>query len=333
MPSRNFSIPNIICELKQRELLTYSPSLFAKNLSKNGMSMLITTKIESLLVDRRIAENLQIFGLNQSDCPWLITKLHQLQRSIYTLDCYGESTWEIQSHVLEKIWDSIYGQLRLFGHDYREARRLTSDIRAYQQIEIQLRDEKLPTEIPIQDFYYLKTCDVRLSRTVIAKITQNPFASVMSEMWDFYDLASEVCDDLTDIYEDSFDFNCNRFMIQREVLGDSETLAEYSGFLDKIEKGTQEIFKKSEKTGLLEEQQVCRWAFQRVAEARSLLNPLRWARVQNSVSPHSAAFSEIPLSPCSGTAPLPPVLPASACVPTQMCALRNTFVKTTLPVI
>lgn len=293
MPSRNFSIPNIICEHKQRELLTYRPSLFAKNLSQNGMSRLITTKIEPLFADRRIAENLQIFGLNQSDCPWLITKLHQLQRSIYTLDCYGEATWEIQSHVLEQIWDSIYGQLRLFGHDYREARRLTSDIRAYQQIEIQLRDEKLPTGIPIQDFYYLKTCDVRLSRTVIAKSTQNPFASVMSEMWDFYDLASEVCDDLIDIYEDSFDFNCNRFMIQREILGNSETLAEYSGFLDLIEMRTLEILKKSEKTGLLEGKQVCSWALQKVADGRSLLNCLQMAWVQNPVLPPCLAFGSV----------------------------------------
>ena len=295
MSSRDFLTTSIICEHKQQELLTYSPSLcspspFVKNLSQNDMSRLITTKIESLFADRRIAENIQIFGLNQADCPWLIDGIHQLQRSIYTLDCYGESTWELQSHVLEKIWDSIYVQLRLFGHESQEAKRLTSDIRSYQQIEIQLRDGKLPTEIPIQNFYYLKTCDVRLSRTLIAKIAQNPFASVIFAMWDCYDLASEVCDDLTDIYEDPFDFNCNRFMIQREVLGDSETLAEYGGFLNLIEMQTQEILKKSEKMGLLEGKQVCNWAFQRVTEARTLLNCLHMAVVQNSVSHHHLAF-------------------------------------------
>ena len=53
-------------------------------------------------------------------------------------------------------------------------------------------------------------------------------------MWNYYDLVSEVCDDLTDIAEDALDFNCNRFVIQLESQGFEATRNDYISFLNSI---------------------------------------------------------------------------------------------------
>lgn len=249
----------------------YEPSLHRKALLSRDKLEHIRSKIDNLFANRLIVESLYLAHLKQRDRRWLMHGLRGLQESIYNLDFYGESTWEVQTEILSNIWENIYKQLKFFGFNYQEIDRLVNEIKAYQKIEMLLRERRPPTELPISDFYYLKTCDVRLSRKLITIVAQNSLSMSLNPIWDCYDLASEVCDDLIDLWEDSFDFNCNRFLFQGKIFGDFETRREYAQFLDVIAIRARRLARSTSELGLLGADLIYRWTLKKLDEARILL--------------------------------------------------------------
>ena len=124
----------------------------------------IGPKVQPLFLDRCLSEYIHQAGIRQSHSAWITKKLGLLQHSIYELDKYGESNWELSPQELDEIWARILGQLRRWGISHKQSYSITKDIKLYQHIEMDLRRGICPIRIPIHRFYHLKTCDVRLAR-------------------------------------------------------------------------------------------------------------------------------------------------------------------------
>ncbi|MDQ3903404.1 MAG: hypothetical protein M3247_07170 [Thermoproteota archaeon] len=237
----------------------------------NVESEIISTKVAALFAVRRIDANIHFVCHKEIERQWLINKLRSLQYSIYKLDRCGETNWIPSNNILDELWANIYEQLRFFGIGKREINLLLRDMKAYQRVEALLREGRSPTEVAIQDFYYLKTCDVRLARRLISLVTHHKYSKFITLAWNYYDLASEICDDLTDVWEDSFNYNCNRFTIKRRLFGENETRAEYSSFLHLIEAGARDLTKGAKESGILEINQICQWALRTIDTAKVIL--------------------------------------------------------------
>ena len=106
--------------------------------------------------------------------PWLLNRsnlrnkksfydrLQKLQKDIYDLDTYLESTWKLKDKVLRRKWKKIFSTLSKFGIDKKECNNWCREIFVYQKQEVALRKKKLPTELPVSEFYFYKSCDVKL---------------------------------------------------------------------------------------------------------------------------------------------------------------------------
>lgn len=214
-------------------LHVHSKPLKVASISSSSNTFL-SYKTSELLKGRRIEDNLRLAGTSPKAQKQLTVKLSLLQRTIYALDCYGETSWDIEHQVLEVLWQNIYGQLMSWELTLKDAGHLLEDMQAYQQVELQLRKGVLPTSLPLEEFYYLKTCDVRLSRKLIATSSKGLCTDQQLLLWNCFDIISEVYDDLSDIEEDLFDFNCNRFLFQKSLYGGLCAQHDYEKYLDKI---------------------------------------------------------------------------------------------------
>ena len=167
--------------------------------------------------------------------PEMWEKLMDLQIAIYALDRYFESSWIIQGAELDRLWGRIRKELGVLsdGGGIDEPLR---DIQCYQKVEEGLRHggaEDLP-DLP--KYYYLKTCDVRLSRVLLEECAPVTRRAVRLSSWGVYDAASEVMDDVEDLYEDTENFNGNRLLLGIGLRGVEATLDGYNTFLKLLER-------------------------------------------------------------------------------------------------
>ena len=194
--------------------------LTASEIPSLELASLQSNKTDNLFAIRRIVENCRLAGLNEKELRWFIRGLRAFQHSIYQLDLYGESSWEIEDIKLNAIWEEIYNNLSFFGIDRWGSYELVRDIKKYQEIELSLRKGNTPLGLDILDFYYLKTCDVRLARTLVYMFGKHTSANTrIIDLWNCYDIISEVYDDMLDVGEDSKTYNCNRLLIERNEYG------------------------------------------------------------------------------------------------------------------
>jgi len=62
-------------------------------------------------------------------------------------------------------------------------------------------------------YYYYKSCDVRLIRSIIYDFNCHLESKMKLEDWRYFDLITEVNDDVEDVFEDQYTINGNRFLI------------------------------------------------------------------------------------------------------------------------
>lgn len=156
----------------------------------------------------------------------VLQRLMDLQGSIYALDRYGETSWNVDSFVLGKLWLGICRRIQPLNVSTNVIAPRICDILRYQSIELDLRRGLFPTDINPGSFYRLKTCDVRMMRTILCAHSCREFSAQFLSYLDLLDICAEVCDDMLDMDEDVCDFNCNRFVLSRVVLGDLDTLVD-----------------------------------------------------------------------------------------------------------
>lgn len=207
----------------------------------------IREKIEILFSFRKLSTLLSISGLDADKA--FVTGLHNLQYSIYLLDAYLESTWDIQPEPLTERWEQIYDAMAQLGYAQPEAHRMLKEIRQYERIELNCRKGKWPSREPFRKFYRIKSCDVRLIRQLIYLAAPILSADWKFTAWKYYDMITEIHDDIADVTEDLHTFNGNRFLIGILRKGLKKTTDRYTARLKQMNSGAKRYFQKHDEYG------------------------------------------------------------------------------------
>lgn len=240
----------------------------AKRKPQNAGQQDIEQKIDELFAYRRLTNLFQQSGIEQDD-P-LVEHLQSLQYHIYRLDAYLESTWTLDDESQASLWSDIRQALMPFGiADEKEQKSILQEIVLYEHIEQNCRIGKWPTAVSFETFYRTKSCDVRLIRLLLYKAKPDLNDLFPLKAWSFYDLITEVNDDISDLYEDLPTWNANRFLISILRKGHVKTDLAYRSFLASIAYRTQQYFSKAYTKG--EQTQLFEWTAERLLETNQLL--------------------------------------------------------------
>ncbi|HLF62231.1 MAG TPA: hypothetical protein VI603_00655 [Saprospiraceae bacterium] len=226
----------------------------------------VSQKINELFAYRRIPELLNLAGI-EKDSPF-VARLYALQEVIYALDQYLETNWVVKKKELKKRWDEIYDALSAFGIRKKDYIMYTSDVERYERYELDLRKNKLPVNRSFETLYSCKSCDVKLIRTLIYRHAPDLKKKLREKEWEYYDLITEVNDDIQDVFEDCESWNGNRFLISVLVRGKGQTRRAYRDFLDKTGKEARKHFKKNKEPY---HAQLFKWTMERLQETEDLL--------------------------------------------------------------
>ena len=231
----------------------------------------IRQKVSDLFRSRRLDCCVDACGYTQRERAHVARLLAKLQYSVYRLDSYGESVWEVQQSRLSELWEEVYRSVQAWHESSHVYEPLLTDLRLYQDVEIGMRNGSSPTEIEIERFYWLKTCDVRLSRGLLAATSVQPGSSDLQSMWNYFDSVAEVLDDLSDLEEDSVTYNCNRFSISCALVGVRLTKNRYLAFLRSIAGRVAKIATQEPAIRTPAIAQVHRWLVEELTSAADLL--------------------------------------------------------------
>lgn len=163
-----------------------------------------------------------------------LNRLIDLQKNIYYLDAHLEANWQTDETVLAWHWDNIIRSLCELEISVENTSAYLNHIRKYEKHELELRLGKSPLRFDMEYFYFYKSCDVKLLRRLIyEKFQLSPGCGQLSD-WRYYDLVTEVNDDIEDIFEDLDFINGNSFLISLLYKGKSVTQRIFSDFLNEI---------------------------------------------------------------------------------------------------
>ncbi|MBK8053771.1 MAG: hypothetical protein IPK35_11010 [Saprospiraceae bacterium] len=161
-------------------------------------------------------------------------RLIDLQSAIYLLDAHLEANWEVDEQVLQSHWSNITDKLCQLGIKQENAGAYLSHIKKYEKHELELRKGKSPLRFDLEYFYFYKSCDVKLLRRLIfEKMHLEKTCGALAD-WRYYDLITEVNDDVEDLIEDLQFINGNRFLISLLKSGKEKTYEEYAAFMNQI---------------------------------------------------------------------------------------------------
>jgi len=235
-------------------------------------------KINDLFTYRKLNELLRIGLLDQNKkfCDHLI----HIQTQIYLLDAYLESNWILEESELNRYWSGIQSSLVALGYPEADQGKLLKDIRRYQHIEQLCREDEWPTKVSFKKFYTTKSCDVKLIRHLIYTASPTLKETWKESIWTYYDLITEINDDIADLEEDVRSYNGNRFLISILRKGMKQTGKSYKKFIQKTAENANQYFKKHPKQE--QHHELHDWILNRSAETLELLE----ATVQNADLEH-----------------------------------------------
>jgi hypothetical protein len=188
-------------------------------------------KATQLLHERLVTHSTILPCAAPSDSEFLVRALVALQATIFDLDLFGETVWDISHGELDRFWHPIYETLSAAGVSPSLRAHLLTELTAYQNVELDLRKGRLPLSIPLWDYYRLKSCDVRLARNTLANTAGPAVLDGLQPLFECLDVAMEVCDDLLDVREDSTTYNCNRIFLECCYNGAHDVGVRYMDFL------------------------------------------------------------------------------------------------------
>jgi hypothetical protein len=223
-------------------------------------------KIQELFAFRRIPELLRMAGI-EPDSPF-VTRLYRLQEVIYDLDLYLETNWAVRKKDLKAHWNQIHEAMSAFGIEKSAQRKYLDEIKLYQEHELNLRKYKVPGPRKLKALYENKSCDVKLTRKLIYRHAPGLEDQIAERDWWYFDLATEVNDDVHDVYEDCETINGNRFLLSLLLRGEGKTWKLYKAFLESIGNESRKHFKKRKHEY---EMSVYRWTREIQKETEDLL--------------------------------------------------------------
>ncbi len=191
-------------------------------------------KIGALFSERGLLDLADYLVPEREKRDALLTGLARLQWHIYVLDRYGETTWNVKRSDLLLLWRGIHAAAHELGVPSDLMGALLADIIVYQNVELGMRQGSIPVTEDVFAFYWLKTCDVRLMRAVLLWSAGDCVAPGFRRCLELADIVAEVNDDMVDVQEDEDDFNGNRFLLSREILGDKQTFTVYASLLTSV---------------------------------------------------------------------------------------------------
>lgn len=227
----------------------------------------LTRKVKALFRYRHIPDLLSMSRIQ--DARGFRDKLISLQLSIYHLDHYLETNWEMDKDALDGFWNAIYASLLKLGIMGGKAIDWCSEIRQYQAHELNMRKGRWPVQLDFRQLYYYKSCDVRLIRRIIYEEAPSIGSGIPFDDWVYYDFITEINDDIEDVFEDMETINGNRFLISILMLGKEGTGQEFFREIDALEKEMKDHFgKRVMSPGLAD---LMAWSETRFNETRELL--------------------------------------------------------------
>ncbi len=195
----------------------------------------LLTKLDQLFAQREINTYAQHVGLSENTAKEILNILKNLQVIIYEVDQLLEDNRVLDIHQRDYIaqrWEEIQNIVTSIVQDRQHADHLLKRLRAFFQMEMQMREGVSPSTIPLDAFYALKICDIHLQRDLINHASQKTIPSQIWYALEQYDKLGEVIDDLEDIAEDVDAINSNRFLIEAFETDLIETKEKYSDFID-----------------------------------------------------------------------------------------------------
>ena len=175
-------------------------------------------------------------------------KLIGLQTAIYHLDAHLEANWEVKSEVLTFHWQNIGRELENLGIPTENHHLYLNHIHKYEKHELELRQNRSPLRFAMEYFYFYKSCDVKLLRRLIyEKLKLKEVAGSLAD-WRYYDLITEVNDDVEDIYEDLLFINGNRMLLAIHHEGKEKTKQDFLTFIHQIKEKSHSKYEASNKS-------------------------------------------------------------------------------------
>lgn len=228
----------------------------------------IRNKIKELFSYRKLIGLLQQGGLYKDKVFY--ANLVEIQYQIYLLDAYLEGQWELDKSELASCWAKIKEALSRLNYTSSQIDKLLLEIREYERIERNCRKGSWPTKVSFRKFYTTKSCDVRLIRHLIYDAQPELRLLWKEKDWVYYDLITEMNDDIADIMEDLNSYNGNRFLISVLRRGNFKTEKQYRAYIEKITSKAQSYFKKRGSEG--GHHQLFTWTMDRSLETLDLLD-------------------------------------------------------------
>ncbi len=227
----------------------------------------IKHKIKELFSYRKLIDLLQQGGLDKD--KKFYAHLVDIQYQIYLLDAYLEGQWDLDKNALSSCWKKIKESVAKLNYTSSQIEDLLREIRDYERIERNCRKGIWPTKVSFKKFYTTKSCDVRLIRHLIYDANPELNRIWKEKDWAYYDLITEMNDDITDIQEDLNTYNGNRFLISALRKGSLKTGKQYQAYIDKITSKAKSYFKNHGTEG--ENDQLMRWTTDRSLETLDVL--------------------------------------------------------------
>jgi len=159
---------------------------------------------------------------------------------------------------------------------------MITEIEDYEEIEKNCRKQKWPTKESMKKFYITKSCDVRLIRQIIYKAHPQLQDLWKEEAWKYYDIITEINDDIADVHEDVHSYNGNRFLISLLRKGLDKTHKEYLGYLADITAKAAEYFDDHPNRG--KNKQLASWTGARSRETAKLLESISNSKTLDKLS-------------------------------------------------
>lgn len=228
----------------------------------------IRKKITALFSYRKLTDLMAQSGLDKNKT--FVQQLYDLQYSIYLLDAYLESQWDLANEERSVCWKRIETAVSGLHFSPRERKELLKEIRVYEKIELDCRHDRWPTRQPFKTFYTIKSCDVRLIRHILYDAHPALDDLYHEKTWVYYDRITEIHDDIADLHEDLHTFNGNRFLISILRKGQDKTLKQYDLYLRKAGEKAKAYFKPRIKRG--ENHQLYQWTREQADETLALLH-------------------------------------------------------------
>ena len=200
----------------------------------------IRDKIQLLFEDRKLSDLLRISRLERNKT--FVKNLTEIQYQIYLLDAYLESGWDLDADELAARWEGIHAAIEKAGYEKEQIPGMLKEIRRYEKIELNCRQNKWPTRISFKEFYTTKSCDVRLMRNLIYDAFPDLKNTWKKKAWLAYDRITEVFDDIADLNEDLPTCNGNRLLISILRKGSEFSRRAYVDYLRKVTKEAKDYF-------------------------------------------------------------------------------------------